>query len=202
MALIQNPSPGRKLQQGLRLTELPDSILAPEIVGVILLEDYTAPLSDIARGCYTGVARGAVAAEFSRVLIRRIPSPVGAQPQYDVTITRIMISGDTTQTVSIVAPSTDLPLSSFATSATAFADRSIRGSPTAFVGLDTDAVFTAGVAMYRFRSLANRTYDIPVNIKLGKISDVVGADSLVVTAESLNTEIIVGIEWTESDLPG
>jgi len=72
MPHIQDPTIGRSLQRGLRLTALPDSVLAPEVVPVIVVADFTGgQFGDVVRGCHGSINQIGVAAEQSHGSVRR-----------------------------------------------------------------------------------------------------------------------------------
>lgn len=193
MPLIQNPALGRKLQRSLRLIELPDAVLAPEIVGVVLLDDLTGPLSDEDRGCagISGVAP--VAAEFAIVTLIR----VGAPSAYDLKVTRVHLWSDTTQTIRIAVPTvaiTGLVVSGN----TSFRDFTLPGRPTSQVGGDTQVLIPAGRELYTIRVLADVTVFVDVDIRIGTIGDPGDLTGLMVAAETANTRLNAGFDWTES----
>lgn len=195
--VIQTSTQGRKLQRGLRLTELPDAILAPEIVGVILLEDWSAPLSDDARGCAGGSLQAAVAAEFPMISLVR----VGAPPQYDLVVNGITISSTTTQRVGIQLPTVGLT-GITVSSDTAFLDRDVPGRPTSQVGRLTGAAILAGPFIWEGFILANTPVQVPVAIRLGSTTDGDGNPNLIVIGETLNTNLLVSFDWEESSPQG
>lgn len=189
MSLIQNPTISRKLQRALRLTGLPDSILSPETVPVVLVEDLSAPLGDESRGCYGSGNQGGVAAENSLValVLRGIPA------SYDLVVTHIDISTDTSQFIRIIRPT--VTLSGFTVLATQFADFSLPGSPTSVLQRDTAVGIPAGIVIKQFRVLADTSHPVPIAIRL------FGADTLnaiLIAAETVNTSLQANVEWTES----
>lgn len=188
--IIQTPTIARKLQRSLRLTGLPDSVLAEETVSVILVEDLSAPLTDESRGCYGVGNQGGVAAENSLVALVL----VGIPASYNAVITKIEVSTDTPQSIRIIRPT--VGLAGFQVLATQFGDFQIPGAPTSVLQRDTSAAgIPAGVIIKQLRVLADSPISIPVDIRL------FGANLLnavLVGAETVDTALTVGFEWTES----
>jgi len=193
MPLIQNPGPGRKLQRGLRLTELPDSILAPELVGVILVEDLSAPLSDEERGCMAAGGAGAVAAEFSLLALVR----VGAPAQYDLTVTSMHFSSTTAQQIRLIVPTAGI-VGLAASANTQFKDFNTPGRPTSQFGIDTQVAVPAGRVLLRYEIEASVTYRVKLQIRLGTFGIGPQLSSLIMVAMTANTLLLGGWEWTES----
>lgn len=184
--IIQDPGPTRKLQQGLRLTELPDAVLAPEIVGVILLEDFSAPLSDIARGCYGTGGAGPVAAELP--ILALTPTTDGVA----VVINEALISTTTTQDILVTVPTVAVPGLTTLTSSR-FAESDIPGRPSALVGTDQAIGAPTGTTIMRFAVLANTPYLLKLEYRFGP-----GSFGMVITGGTVNTLLRVNWKWTES----
>ncbi len=194
MPLIQNPSIGRKLQQRLRLTNLPDSVLAPETVAVILVEDASAPLSDIERGCLGSSAAGAVAAENPIVALVRVGTPA----VYNLTITKLWFNSTTDQLIRIIQPASDITGLTVSGN-TSFSDFELPGRPTSFLGFDTRVGAPSGRILWDFEVLARTTYMIESRIRLGTFGIGPQLTSLVIAGNTVNTVLRGGFEWTESD---
>jgi len=193
MALIQNPSIGRKLMRALRLTSLPDSVLAPETVPVILVEDLSAPLSDVERGCMGADDESAFAAQNSiGVLVR-----VGAPASYDLTVTAVHFSSPTAQAVRLIVPTAGV-VGLTVSAQTSFTDFNIAGRPTSQMGRDTQIGVPAGRILGQYLILADTHYRIPVNIRIGTIGQGDDLTSLMIAALTVNTDLTFGFEWTES----
>lgn len=184
--LIQNPDIARKLQQGLRLTHLPDSVLAPETVPVIVVEDFSAPLGAVSLGCAGGLNVAAVAAENPMVGVRRIGTG------YRAKITRAIISTPSTQIVRISAPT--VALTGLAVSGeTSFTDFSAPGRPSSELLNGTNVGLFAAIDLYVRRLLSNEPWEIFMDLELG-----VGTDAaLIITGDTVNTQITVSLDWTE-----
>ncbi len=197
MALIQNPGPTRKLQRALRLTELPDAVLAPELVGVILVEDLSAPLTDIERGCHGAVNRAAVAAENSIIVLVR----VGAPAEYDLKVTEIFFTTDTTQLIFIRVPTVAVVGLSVAPNTT-FTDQNLPGRPTSQLASDTQVAIPAGRNIWIGRVLANTPVRIKTDIRIGTIGRGEDLTSIMIAANAQNNELTGGFVWTEAQPEG
>lgn len=193
MTLIQNPTLGRKLQRSLRLTGLPDSILAPEIVGVVLLEDLSAPLSDEERGCMGATVRNSVVGENSIIVLTRVGAPAG----YDLVVTEVHFSTQTAQLIGIGLPTAGV-LGLTPVVDTSFVDFGIPGRPTSQLGSDTQVGPPPFRRLMEFEVLASVTYIIPVNIRIGTIGDGNDFTSLMIHCDSVNTSLAGGFKWVES----
>ncbi len=192
MPLIQNPNIGRKLQRSLRLTELPDGILAPEVVAVILVEDASAPLSDEERGCMVGEGVGPVALENPFLVIQKT-----ALSQYDAVVTGAWFSSDTDQIVRLGVPTTFVTgLTGSAN--TTFTDLQTPGRPASLVGFDT-AVGAPGVKLLGdYLVLANSPLHIPLQVRLGVEGFGPSLSQLMIAGLTVNTALRAGFSWIES----
>lgn len=189
MPLIQDPTIVRKLQQSLRLIALPDALLAPEIVPVILVSDLSAPLADIERGCSGADEVGAAVGEFSIITLTRI----GGARTADVTITGVTMGTRSTQTMLFVvftAAVVGLALSG----QTSFDDLELPGRPTSRLGTDTQVGLPGNRVIHRVRLLADTSVRIPMKIRLGNIDQ----GTVGIVGLTQNTGIFGGYEWTES----
>ncbi len=191
--LIQDPTTPRKLQRGFRLTEMPDGILAPEIVGVVLLEDWTAPLSDLSRGCMGSAVAGAVAAENALVVLTR----VGAPARYDLIVTEAYFNSTTSGTIALAIPTAGVVGLTTSGNST-FTDLELPGRPTSDLGFDTQVAIPANRSIRRYAVIANTTYRIPLNMRLGTIGKGADLTAIMLVAESVNTQLRAGFSWTES----
>jgi len=197
VALIQSPNIGRKLMRSLRLTAQPDVVLAPETVGVILLEDLSAPLSDIERGCMGSEFQAAVAAEFGIVVLTR----AGAPATYDAIVTAVTLMSTANDVLEISVPTAGVV--GLTTSAnTIFTDLELPGRPTSPLGTDTQVAVPARRILMRVQVLALTFVRIPLNIRLGTIG--VGSElpALMINATTVNQSIRAGFEWTEGSPQG
>lgn len=198
MPIIQNPTIGRKLQRALRLTELPDSILAPEVVATISVEDLTAPLSDIERGCAGSLDIGGVVAEFPLFGLVLVGNP----PSYDLKVTALTISVSS-DTILRVARARQAILGLTATTDTGFTNFGIPGRPASQLGSDTVAVLPTMDQLFRFRVLASTPVRVPLDFRLGGPDPVTNfSNVLLVIAGATNIIMTGSFEWTESELLG
>ncbi len=192
MALIQNPSIGRKLQQLLRLTSLPDTVLSPETVPVILVEDVSDPLLGDGRGCMGTARRNAVAAENAIVVLVR----VGAPASYRLKVTKVWFSSPTTQRLILAVPTAGV-LGLTPSGSTSFRDFNLPGRPASQLGTDTQVAIPARRDLWSGLVLANTTIVLPVNIDIGTIGQADDLTSLMIVANTQNTDIDAGFEWVE-----
>jgi len=193
VSLIQSPDIGRKLQQNLRLTELPDQVLASETVAVIVVEDLSDPLLGTALGCMGSVRRAAVAAENSIVVLTRVGSPA----TYSLKVTKVFISSPNAQIVTLAVPTvgvTGLTLSG----STSFRDFNTPGRPSSSLGSDTTAAVPAHRNLFQGRLTADTPLILKVDLELGTIGQGDDLTGLMVIAETQQTDLIAGFEWTEA----
>lgn len=193
MPLIQVPDIGRKLQQKLRLTFFPDSVLAIETVPVIVVEDLSATPDDVSRGCMGSDRAGPVVAEFPIVGLFRIGDP----PTYALRVTKIHMSSDIAMPVQIVVPTAGLSGLTLSTN-TSFTDFNTPGRPTSRVGFDTQAVAPAGRDLFVATLLADTTLIVDVDIRLGSFGVNDDLNSLMVIGSSFNARLRAGFEWEET----
>jgi len=193
--LIQNPSPTRKLQRGLRLTHLPDGVLAPEIVGVILLEDYSKPLGDLERGCLGSVSQAAVPAEASVSTLVRVGNPA----TYDMVVHGVSINTVADATVLVRYPSQGL-VGIVVTTDTQFTDRDLPGRPASQLGSFTGAVAISAATIWRGTILANTPTWVPIEGRLGPVPG--DRNSVIVQMAANNLLLNCSWAWTESEPQG
>lgn len=193
MPLIQNPNIVRKLFRKLRLTALPDGVLAPEIVGVIVLEDLSAPLNEEERGCRGAVQASNVAAENSIITLVR----VGAPATYDLEVTRIFFSTATTGEIRVIVPT--LGLSGIvASNDKTFSDQKLPGQPASQLGVINQVGLPAGRNIWRGTVLANTPIMLDVNIRIGTIGQADELTSIIIGAVTVNVTVRGGFQWTEA----
>jgi len=190
--LIQDPTAGRKLQRGFRLTTLPDSVLAPEIVGVVILEDWSDPLGDVSRGCAGTETRGAVAAQNPHITLVR----VGLGNPYELVVTRLWFSSTTTQQIAIVQPSA--LAGQVASANTSFTDFRLPGRPASQLGTLSQVGLTPGRQLFSGVFLANTINRLDVHLRLGTFGDGVDLTALAIVGQTVNSTLHGGFEWTES----
>jgi len=188
--LIQNPTISRRLQTNLRLTHPPDSILAPETVAVIIVDDYTSPIDDESRGCAGANVVGAVAAERGLCgLIRVNPN------QYDLVVSGVMVTCQTAQLFDLRIPTVAVtgPTPSGNTN---FVDFNLPGRPSTQLVVDTNAVAIVGRNLLTFECDGLNPVIIPLGIRIGT-GDPVGSDTIILQSQSNNLPFQVSWTWTE-----
>ncbi len=190
--IIQDPTTGRKLQRGLRLTSLPDSILASEIVGVVLLEDWSSPIGGFERACTGNAVQGAVALENPHITLVR----VGLGIPYELVVTRVWFSTTTSQRIAIRQPSA--LAGQVASTDTSFTDFGVPGRPSSQVGTLSQVGATAGRRLFSGNVIADTIYRFDVRYRLGTFGDGVVLTALAIIGETVNTLLTAGFEWTES----
>ena len=192
--LIQSPTIARRLQQFLRLTNLPDSILGPEIVGVVVVEDLS-QTGDQVRGCSAGTVVNAVAAEAPFFALIRI-GPSGL----DVVVNRLIFASSTAQNITVRRAAVIAGVTQVAGT---FDDLDLPGRPTSFFGQDTAVGLPAGTDFQVYRIEANQPQVIEVNIRLGNDEiDPPGIGGIVIGGLTVNTDLIGGFGWVESEPRG
>lgn len=191
--LIQTARLARKLQRALRLTALPDSVLAPETVPIIIVEDLSAPLGDEDRGCMGSTIVAGVLAEFSIMLLVR----VGAPAEYDLIVTEAHFGGRAAQRIVLSIP-TGVVVGLNPSNNKAFTDLAIPGRPTSQLATDTQVVIPARRVIASYEVLAGVTYRVPLNIRVGTIRDPNEFTSVMIHCETANTLLSAGFKWTEA----
>ncbi len=174
------------------MTDLPDSVLAPELVGVILVEDYSAPLTDIERGCRGSDAVAAVAAEFGIIVLVRVGSPA----RYDLVATEAHFSTQADAIVTVGVPTAGVA-GLTASDQTTFEDQELPGRPTSQLGLDTQVAVPANRTLYQLTVLSNTMYRIPLSQRLGTVGLGDDLSSLMIASGTANIILRGGFTWTE-----
>ncbi len=193
MALIQSPVIARKLQRLLRLTGLPDSVLSPETVPVIVVEDVSDPLLGEAKGCAGVGFVAAVAAEFPKVVLVRVGSPA----QYRLKVTRIFYSSTGAGQVTVRIPT--VAVSGLTISGnTSFLDLELPGRPSSQLATDTIAVPIAARPIYSGPILSNTIEVLDVDIDIGTVGVRAGLSAIEIEGDNVNRDLIAGFFWTEA----
>lgn len=195
MALIQNPTPTRKLQRALRLTSLPDAVLAPELVGVFIVEDLSEPLSEESRGCMGSATVVGVTSQFSFAALVR----VGAPASYDMVCTAVNFSAIGSPSSVIVGLPTAGVVGLTVSTDISWVDFSLPGQPSSQIGFDTALALPAHRRLAAFSMPANENIRLPLNVRLGTFSGPGGLNQTAIIVASLfsDTTIRVNFEWTE-----
>jgi len=191
MALIQDSAIGLRLKNFLGLTHLPDTILAPEQVGVIIVGDISA--GGGGRGAQGGTLAGPTVAERSSV---SLSSPVAAgnlRPK--ILVNRVMLSTETTGTVLLQFTGAAYTPDTISASK-GWEDLDFSGPPSAQLGNDTrdDAALPTRAVFLRVRVLANTMYDIPLDMSLGSRTF---QNHLIVSHTTDNVTLHCSFQWTE-----
>ena len=195
--IIQSPDIGRKLQRQLRLTELPDSLLAPDVVPVILVEDLSAPLVGTAFGCVGAEIQSSVVGEFPMITLT-------AFGPYQCTVRRLNLSANTTMILTIAVPTVSL-VGMTTSPNTSFNNQGIAGRPASILGTDTKVAIPARRDLYVMRLLANTVWEFEVDIDLAGSNDTPGevpGSNIMIFSEVANTAISAGVDWVESESLG
>jgi hypothetical protein len=191
MPLIQDPTIARRLQTSLRLTSLPDSILAPEVVPVILVADETNRLGDQVRGCAGMGTPGAVAAQNATAVLTR------QNPTYELVCQRIWISTGSSGLYMVFAPT--LPITGLTDSGnTSFTDMMTAGRPASPLGVGNTAGVPAGRVLHRFDVAAGRTERFETEIRVGQAGIGDGLSQIAVICNTANVAATIGFDWVES----
>jgi len=192
MPLINNPSLGLRLKKFCQLTALPDSVLAPEIVGTILLGDLTEGATD--RLCMGSRSIQAAGGQFPLVGIRNQPA-AGAPRDVAVRVTRIWVTTDTTQLITIAF--TGAGLGAWSQGQKAFLDLDQVGAPSTEVGGDGEVAEPADARLAEIRLLANTVLEFPINFLMGTVNAGLFQNSLFVFGFTADTNISATFAWTE-----
>lgn len=191
MSLIQIPDLGIRLKEFLGLTELPDQVLAPEMVAVIQVADLSAGGGGLPS--LGGATRAAVAAERQTI---SLSSPVAAgnlRPKILVKDVTIASNADTSWTLAITgAAYTPDTISGDKR----WADLDGEGRPSAQVGSDSRAAgaLPAVGIIGHYRTLANTSLRIPLNLSLGTR---VFQNHLLCLPSSDQITVNISFRWTE-----
>ncbi len=192
MPLIQIPDYSLKLQRALRLTNPPDSVLGPEIVGVILVDDLTKGGRGTIRKCAGVGSAGAVVAETAIITLTHATA-AGQPREYLATCTRVIVSSSVNVTVNIAI--TGAPVVGLAVSGeSAHLNLDNPGRPTSPIQQGNEAVVVANNQLYRCRVGANDTKIIDTEIFLGSQRF---QNHVFVFAGAQNVGFNCSFEWTE-----
>ena len=195
MPIIQVPDIALKLYRRFRLESVPDSLLAPETVPVVIVEDLVGyNISGAERECMAGLGQGATVAEFSIVGL------VNFNPNEEIRVTGVWLSSSSTQMLSLLRPTAGI-VGMANSPDKSFVDFRIGGEPEASVQSQTIAVIPPGRLMWVGRVLPDSPVYVPLDLTLKK-SEVspMGAmpgRAILAVANTANSGLFVGWEWTE-----
>lgn len=188
MALIQRPAITRRLQRALGLTSVPDGVLAPEIVGVVIVEDLSRSLdAEEIRPCMAGADSVALAGERSHITISRRSASV------EVVCTGVTFSSPVTSHFQLILPTA---LVTVVVPRGQFNDRTLPGRPSSDVGVGTLVAGVTGNRILELVVLANDPVHIPLNIRLGAPGD--PSSQVSVQVDAFNQLVRGGFTWVES----
>jgi len=194
--IIQTPEIALKLFRRFRLDRPPDSLLSPEVVPVVVVDDLTDyNTSGADRRCMGISVQGAVAAEFAiAVLVNSLPQRLH--------VTAVTISTPTGQNVAIARP-TQAIVGLTAVVHKAFVDFRVPGQPQAVNSVDTVVALPNRRVMWDEPVLASSPVRLPLDVTLfggepgAEGPGGAGSRALLVSAGTVNTELRVSWEWTE-----
>lgn len=186
MPLIQTPDIGLKLFRRYRLEVQPDSVLAPEIVPVVLVDDISA--AQIGRKAYGFGDQAAVVGQLGECVL--VNNSRGNTHVTAVTIT----SSGSPVIFDLVRPT--VGISGLASSgSTSWAEGDTPGRPTNPVGIRTVAAHPAHRVLNRIR-LDNASVRLPLDYYLG-VGVGAGQRTIAVFCQTANQIVRVSWEWTE-----
>ena len=200
MPIMQVPDIALKLYRRFRLESVPDSLLAPETVPVVIVEDLVGyNITGGERECRGSTGQGAIIAEFA------LSGLVNFNPNAVIKATGVWLSSTTSQLMTLLRPTVGI-VGMTNSSDKSFMDFRISGEPQASVQRQSIVALPAGRAMWELRILAETPIYIPLDITLDR-SEVspMGAmpDRAVLVACSVaNTNLFVSWEWTEGAQEG
>lgn len=193
MALIQTPGIGRKLQQRYRLQELPDGVLAPEVVPVVLVDDLSAFLEETERPCLGTAFVSATVGQFSQVAyISR-----GTKGTYKSVLRGVLVSVGAATDIIIRRASPTIAWTIFVTESftRTFQEFGVAGLPQDFIGAAANAALEAGTDFVRVQMPANTPRYIPLNLSLAGPRFTNRA--IMVAAATVNIGCRCTFYWTE-----
>ena len=195
MPIIQVPDIALKLYRRFRLESVPDSLLAPETVPVVIVEDLVGyNVTGAERQCRGSTDQGSTIAEFA------ISGLVNFNVNAEIKVTGVWISSQTTQRWTLLRPTAGV-VGMANDPDKSFVDFRIEGEPEASVQKQTIIALPPGRAMWTGMVLADTLVYIPLDLTLKK-SEVspMGAmpgSAILALCELANTNQFVAWEWTE-----
>jgi len=196
--LIQKPDIALRLKKFLGLTELPDSVLAPEVVATIEVGNVTEGV--LTRQCMGSRIETAVAMEFPIIALRSNPA-AGAPRDVQIVLTKVVVSSGTTQ--QIILGNTGAVLGVLVAGEKAFADNDLVGNPSSEIGGATNVAIPAMNDLIRHPILANTPREFLIlqgrGFKFGVQAANLFQNSFIVVGASVNTNLQASFEWSESE---
>ena len=197
MALINTPSIARKLQRALRLTRTPDSVLSPDVVPVLLMEDLSQMQvnpGEEERPCLATVEMSAVAG--MRGYAAAIKPP---DYQNRVVVDSVQITPDFEDVFYVMKTASTWDLYTNETTKH-FRDLQLDGKPGTIIGRVANAGLL-GDPIWRgwIPSSPNNGLIIPLDIELGDPTSVTLGEFIAVVGETVNQRFFVN--WNFRELP-
>ena len=189
MPIIQVPDIALKLYRRFRLESVPDSLLAPETVPVVIVED----LSDFmveggGRPCMGATDVAPVAAQVGYAVLGNVAE------QTRVRVSHVNIDVQTAMQVLVIAHTqTAITITP---GSKAFLDRRVRGNPQSLIGFGASVVPPVGITIWNNWVLARAPTRIPIGMLLGS-GEFAGNSRIVVRAVTVNVAMRIGFEWIE-----
>ena len=195
MALINSPAIARKLQRILRLQQLPDTILGPEVVPVIIVEDASqlrVNASEEEKPCLGFSRSVAVAGANSHCVIRK-PFNVTIQQasKLRIIVDGVWVSPNAPTDIAVVYLNT-LPALDVTKR---FKDATLRGLPEAEIGTQ-DNVGVLGVIVLRLFSAGTGGLYLPLGIELPNPT-LTNNEGIGVVPTGTNTLLDASWDWRE-----
>ena len=189
MPIIQVPDIALKLYRRFRLESVPDSLLAPEIVPVVLVEDLSEYMVEgTGRRCMGHTTVSAVLAERGFAILGN----VGEETR--VRVSHVTMHVNTPTTIDILAHTqTSIAI---APGTKAFLDRRVRGAPQSTIGFGAEAVPPVGIIIWSGSLTSKDPRRIPIGMLLGS-GEFAGNSRIVVIAANENVGFSVTFEWVE-----
>lgn len=173
---------------------MPDAVLAPEIVPVVLVADYSSDTSSgVERLCHGLLDQPGVAGEFSFVAIGQPTPRLGSVMILD----RMLIEASAGQLIQLCFPLVALTGLSFQ-STKVYADFNTEGQPGGAIGIDTDAALPSRTIFHAIRVPGGGPpIELITRIVLGP-----GQIPLLINATSVNTRLTINLDWRELPVLG
>lgn len=191
--LIQKPDIALRLKKFLGLTNLPDSVLAPEVVATVTVGDLTEQSLD--RKCAGSSAQAASVGNLSLVALRNQPA-AGTPRDVQVKATQIIVSSSALQEIRI--GNTGAALGALVGGEKAFRDNDQVGQPSCELGNATPAAQPAMNVLKRIVLLADTPFTLDLDFLFGVVRANLFQNSYFAITTLVNTTLHASFEWIES----
>jgi len=191
VTLIQIPDYALKLQRRLGLTNLPDSVLATETVSVIIVDDLTQ--RGTAKKCMGTATILSAVGELPLVALQHA-TPPGERRAYDLTLTKITVSADNTQTIVMALTGAAIPGLGAPVLDTSFMDLDQIGRPASILATDSIVALPARREFLRMDVRADEPFAVPLDLFYGLG---IFQNRIFVAGTVGNRGISATFEWTE-----